>query len=132
MNLLDRLFAITYCAVREDKNKDRHKRTVFMIEGMFTFFLFSLIMIIVGTLDLRVVSYLIWALLIIPVVLLSYFYLRRYFFKSDHYLDIVKVTCQYSKRKKRFYAFIAIFLFILAGVQTIGGGMLMSYLLSLH
>ena len=80
MNLLDRLFAITYCAVREDKNKDRHKRTVFMIEGIVTFFLFSLIMIIVGVLDLRLTNYLIWVLLFIPVVFFSYFYLKSYFF----------------------------------------------------
>ena len=132
MNLLDRLFAITYCAVREDKNKDRHKRTVFMIEGIVTFFLFSFIMIIAGALDLRLTSYLIWALLFIPIVFLSYFYLKSYFFKTDHYLDIVEVIHQYSKRKKRFYAFTAVFLFILAGAQIIGAGMLMSYLLSLH
>lgn len=132
MNLLDKLFAITYCAVREDKNKDRHRRTVFMIEGIITFFLFSIIMIIVGVFDLPVVGLLTWALLIIPIVFLSYFYLKNYFFKSDHYLDIVKITHQYSKRKKRFYAFIAILLFLLSGAQIVGGGMLMSYLLSLH
>lgn len=132
MNMLDKLFAIVYCAVHEDKNKDRHKRTVFLIEGIISFFLFSLIMIIVGVIGLAVDSYFIWALMVIPVIFLSYFYLNRYFFRYDHYLDIVKVTNQYSKRKKRLYAFVAIFLFILAGAQTIGGGMLMSYLLSLH
>ena len=132
MNLLDRLFAITYCAVREDKNKDRHKRTVFMIEGIVTFLSFSIIMIILGAFDLQVINYLIWVLLFIPVVVLSYIYLNSYFLKSNHYMDIIEVTNQYSKKKKRFYALIAILLFILSGVQIIGGGILMSYLLSLH
>ena len=132
MNLLDRLFLITYCAVREDKNKDRHKRTVFMIEGIVTFISFSIVMIILGTFNLQVNNYLIWALLFIPVVVLTYIYLKNYFFKSNHYLEIVEVANQYSKKKKRFSAIIAILLFILSGVQIIGGGMLMSYLLSLH
>ncbi len=132
MNVLDKLFAITYCAVRKDKNDDRHKRTVFMIEGIINFFLFSLLMIFVGVFGLTVDSYLIWALIIVLIVFLSYFYLKRYFFKSNRYLDIVKITNQYSHRKKRCYAIISIFLFILSGIQIIGAGILMSYLLSLH
>jgi len=132
MNFLDRLFAITYCAVREDKNKDRHKRTVFMIEGIVTFISFSIIMIILGAFNLQVKNYLIWALLFIPIVVGNYIYLKSYFFKSNYYLEIVEVVNQYSKKKKIFCAIIAILLFILSGVQMIGGGILMSYLLSLH
>lgn len=132
MNIIEKSYSVFLCLTRDDKYGDRHKRAVIALEMVSTFILSFFIMIIIGLLNFRITNILIWGLIIGLVGLNTYLFFNKYLIKSKRYIRIVEKTKYYSKKKKLTYAILSVFLVLLSFCFLIGGGILMSYLLSLH
>jgi len=132
MLLLDKLYSLFSCLVREDGNGDKHKRTVLLID-MSTTFIFSFIMMVLfGLFNIRLTNFLLWIIAISFLGVISYRFYYDYFIKSKRYINIVENTLQISKKKKTIYAIFAALIYLLSLLLLVAGGILMSYLLSLH
>lgn len=130
MKVLDFLYEVSYCMTREDKTGDRYKRAAMLVEGYMIFLVIIISMIILGTLSIQVESKFIWIIIIVTESLVVYLLTRRYFFKMNHYKNLISRTQKFRKRKRRLYAFLSAIFLILSFVLLFGGGMFMSYLLS--
>ena len=132
MNIIEKTYSVFLCLTRDDEFKDRHKRAAMALEMVTTFLLSFFIMIIIGLLNFKITNILVWGLIIILIAFCTYLFFNRYLIKSARYIGIVEEEKQYSKKKKKSYAFLSVFLVLLSFCFLIGGGILMSYLLSLH
>lgn len=132
MNIIEKTYSVFLCLTRDDKFGDRHKRAAMALEMVTTFLFSFFIMIIIGFLNFRITNILLWGLIIVLIAFSTYLFFNRYLIKSERYIGIVEEAKQYSKKKKISYAFLSIFIVLLSFCFLIGGGMLMSYLLSLH
>lgn len=132
MNTIEKIYSISLCAVRKDKYGDKHKRALMVLEAILTFCIGILLMIFLGLFNLRLTNIWIWAVAYIGIGFLSYKLLNDYFIKSGRFKTIMEITDNYPKRKKRYYAIIAISAYIASAVLLVIGGITMSYLLSLH
>lgn len=132
MRILDKLYSIFLCLTKEDGMGDRHKRAVSFLEMVSTFFLSSLTMLVFGLCNLKIANQMLWLVIIGLQGLISYFFLNSYFIKSKRYVEIVKYTIEYEKKKKVLLAFIAVLVVLSSFVLLICSGILMSYLYSLQ
>lgn len=132
MNVIEKIYAIFLCLTRDDQYGDRHKRAAMALEMVSTFLLSFFIMIILGALNFRISNILIWGIIIGLIGFSTYLFFNKYLIKSERYIGIVEEAKQYSKKKKVSYAFLSVLIVIGSFCFLIGGGMLMSYLLSLH
>lgn len=132
MNIIDKMYSIFLCFTRDDKYGDRHKRAVMALEMVTNFLLSFFIMIIIGLLNFRIANIIVWGLIIVLIAVSTYLFFNNYLIKSERYIEIVEETKHYSKKKKMFYALLSVFLLLFSFCFLIGGGILMSYLLSLH
>lgn len=132
MNIIKKTYSVFLCLTRDDKFGDRHKRAAMALEMVTTFLLSFFIMIIIGLLNFKITNILLWGLIIVLIAFSTYLFFNRYLIKSERYIVIVEEAKQYSKKKKISYAFLSVFLVLLSFCFLIGGGILMSYLLSLH
>lgn len=132
MNFIEVLYSVFLCLTRDDKYGDRHKRAAMALEMVSTFLLGFFIMIIVGLLNFRITNLLIWMLVWGLIGFSTYLFFNRYLIKSERYIGIIEQTKQYSKKKKITYAFFSVLLVFISFCSLIGGGILMSYFLSLH
>lgn len=132
MNIIEKTYSVFLCLTRDDKFGDRHKRAAMALEMVTTFLLSFFIMIIIGLLNFKITNILVWGLIIVLIAFSTYLFFNRYLIKSERYIGIVEEEKQYSKKKKKSYAFLSVFLVLLSFCFLIGGGILMSYLLSLH
>jgi len=132
MNIIEKTYSVFLCLTRDDKFGDRHKRAAMALEMVTTFLLSFFIMIIIGLLNFKITNILLWGLIIVLIAFSTYLFFNRYLIKSERYIGIVEEAKQYSKKKKISYAFLSVFLVLLSFCFLIGGGILMSYLLSLH
>lgn len=132
MNIIEKTYSVFLCLTRDDKFGDRHKRAAMALEMVTTFLISFFIMIIIGLLNFRNTNILLWGLIIVLIGFSTYLFFNRYLIKSERYIGIIEETKQYSKKKKLSYAFLSVILVLLSFCFLIGGGILMSYLLSLH
>ena len=132
MKFIEKFYAIFFCLTRDDKYGDRHKRAADLLGMVSTFLLSFFVMTILGLLNFRITNVLIWALVIGIISFSTYLFFNTYLIKSKRYIGIVEQSRQYSKKKKNSYAFLSVFLLLISICFLIGGGILMSYLLSLH
>jgi hypothetical protein len=132
MNIIEKTYSVFLCLTRDDKFGDRHKRAAMALEMVTTFLLSFFIMIIIGLLNFKITNIFLWGLIIVLIAFGTYLFFNRYLIKSERYIGIFEEAKQYSKKKKISYAFLSVFLVLLSFCFLIGGGMLMSYLLSLH
>jgi len=132
MNIIEKTYSVFLCLTRDDEFGDRHKRAAMALEMVTTFLLSFFIMIIIGLLNFKITNILVWGLIIVLIAFSTYLFFNRYLIKSERYIGIVEEEKQYSKKKKKSYAFLSVFLVLLSFCFLIGGGILMSYLLSLH
>lgn len=132
MNSINFFYTVFLCATRDDKYGDRHKRAAMALEMVCTFLISFFVMVIIGLLNIRITNVLLWGLIIVLISFGTYLFFNRHLIKSERYIGIIEETRQYSKREKMFYAFLSIFLILFSFCFLIGGGILMSYLLSLH
>ena len=132
MNIIEKTYSVFLCLTRDDKFGDRHKRAAMALEMVTTFLLSFFIMIIIGLLNFKITNIFLWGLIIVLIAFSTYLFFNRYLIKSERYIGIFEEAKQYSKKKKISYAFLSVFLVLLSFCFLIGGGMLMSYLLSLH
>lgn len=132
MNFIEKTYSVFLCLTRDDKYGDRHKRAAMALEMVTTFLFSFFIMIIIGLLNFKITNILLWGLIIVLTAFSTYLIFNRYLIKSERYIGIVEESNQYSKKKKIFFAFLSVFLVLLSFCLLISGGILMSYLLSLH
>lgn len=132
MNQIEKIYSIILCAIRKDKYGDRHKRAVFLLEYICSSLLGTLLMILFGLFNLQIVNFWAWVVAWVGIVLFSYKLLNNYFIKSGRFKNIMDISDNYPKRKKRLYAVIAIISYVSSAVLLIIGGITMSYLLSVH
>jgi len=132
MNIIEKTYSVFLCLTRDDKFGDRHKRAAMALEMVTNFLLSFFIMIIIGLLNFKINNILLWGLIIVSIAFITYLFFNRYLIKSERYIGIVEEAKQYSKKKKLSYAFLSVFLMLLSFCFLICGGILMSYLLSLH
>lgn len=132
MLVLDKLYFIFSCLVREDGNGDKHKRTVLLIDMSTTFILSFIIMVLFGILNIRLIHFLLWIIVISILGLMSYRFYYDFFIKSKRYVNIEESTWKISKKRKKLYAVFAALIYLLSLLLLFVGGILMSYLLSLH
>ena len=132
MNIIEKTYSVFLCLTRDDKFGDRHKRAAMALEMVTTFLLSFFIMIIIGLLNFKITNILLWGLIIVLIGFSTYLFFNRYLIRSERYIEIVEEAKHYSKKKKISYAFLSAFLVLLSFCFLIGGGILMSYLLSLH
>jgi len=132
MLILDKLYSLFLCLVREDGNGDKHRRAVLLIDMTTTFVLSFITMILFGLFNLRLTNFLLWIIAISILGLISYRFYYNYFIKSKRYIAICEISTQFTKKKKTVYAIIAALIYLSSLALLLGGGILMSYLLSLH
>ena len=132
MLILDKLYGLFLCLVREDGNGDKNKRAVLLIDMSTTFILSFITMVLFGLFNIRLTNFLLWIIAISILGMISYHLYYDYFIKSKRYVNIAEVTLQISKKRKTVYAIIAALIYLLSLLLLLGGGILMSYLLSLH
>ncbi len=132
MIILDKLYSLFLCLVREDGNGDRHKRVVLLIDMTTTFVLSFIMMVLFGFFNIRVANFLLWIIAISILGMISYRFYYDYFIKSKRYANIAEITSQIPKKRKAIYAIIAALIYLLSLLLLLSGGILMSYLLSLH
>jgi|AntRauTorckE6833_2_1112554.scaffolds.fasta_scaffold21095_4 Ca2+/Na+ antiporter len=132
MKVLDFLFEVSYCMVREDKTGDRHKRAAMLVEGYVIFLVIIISMIVLGLLDIQIKSKVSWIIIIMGESYFVYLLIKKYFLRNDHYKNLISNTQKYRKKKRRYYAFLSAIFLLLSFVLLFGGGILMSYLLSFH
>lgn len=132
MNIVERTYSVFLCLTREDKYGDRHKRAAMALEMLSTFLLSFFIMVILGLFNIRINNILIWGLVIGLTGFGTYLFFSMYLIKSERHIKIIEDTKKYSNKRKLTYAILSVFLVLLSFCFLIGGGFLMSYLLSLH
>jgi len=132
VNIIEKLYSVFLCLTRDDKYGDRHKRAAIALEIISTSLLTFIFMILVGKFNFDVSNYFVILLSIGLFGFVSYLFFNRYLIKSQRYIRISEETKRYSKKKKISYAFLSVLLMLLSFCFLVGGGILMSYLLSLH
>ncbi len=132
MIIVDKLYSLFSCLVREDGNGDQHKRVVLLIDMTTTFVLSFIMMVLLGLFNIRLTAFFLWIIAISFLGLISYRFYYNYFIKSNRYVNIEEINSRIPKKRKTVYAIIAALIYILSLLLLLGGGILMSYLLSLH
>lgn len=132
MSFLDLLFFMFYCLTKEDGTGERHIRASYLLEIASTFLLSFLTFLILGLINIRPQSFIIWILIIIINAIISYLITKRYFIYSGRYKKILEQSKVYNKRRRKIYAITSLIIILMTFVILFLGGMLMSYLYSQH
>ena len=133
MKVLDFLYYVSYCTVKEDrKANDRHRRAAWLVEGIIFFIVGFLTMIVIGVIDLRITSIFFWGLLTGGLMLVVLTLVKKYFFRHEYYKVLINNIQKFQTHKRKLYAFLGIIFLFFSFLLMILGGIGMSYLLSLH
>jgi len=130
--MMDLIYYMFYCSVGNDGTKSKHEKVSYGMEIVATQILSFFTFIIVGALNIKISLVLLWLLIITGNEVVAYITIKTYYIKSGRYIAILKKYETTQNNKKITYKIIVIILFIISFVLLIGGGILMSYLLSLH
>ena len=134
MHFINFIYFMVYCCVREDNNSQwpRHERAAYLIDGILAQILFTLIMIVLGFLGVRMNHILMWIILVVLTIFISFKIVNSYYITSGRYKNIIFFYEDASKSKRLLYVILSILMFLSSFTLMFFGGMLMSYLLSLH
>lgn len=133
MKLMDFLYYVSYCTVKEDRNaNDRHRRAAWLVEGIIFFIVGFLIMIVIGVINLRITSIFFWGLLTGGLMLVVLTLVKRYFYRHEYYKVLLNNIQKFQTRTRRLYAFLGIIFLFFSFLLMILGGIVMSYLFSIH
>tara|TARA_R110001592_G_scaffold347491_1_gene641061 strand:+ start:656 stop:1066 length:411 start_codon:yes stop_codon:yes gene_type:complete len=134
MNVAEKIYLMYYFLVREDKTFSKKSRTLFLVESLLFFFLTMLLFVVLGALNLRFQNILFWILVVCLIPLpLSGLIAINYYKKSGRDLEIIKKGEElYSKRQRKLLGALALLLHVVGFCLMFSGGILMSYLWSLH
>lgn len=130
--MMDLIYYMFYCSAGNDGTKSKHEMVSYGMEIVATQILSFFTFIIVGALNIKITLFLLWLLIITGNAIVAYFTITAYYIKSGRYIAILKKYESTQNNKKLTYKIIVIILFIISFVLLIVGGILMSYLLSLH
>ena len=130
--MMDFIYYMFYCAAGNDGTKSKHGMVVYGMEIIATQILSFFTEILIGLLNLRIQVFLLWIFIISANAIIAYFSVNNYYIKSGRYNNIPEKYANTTNRKKILYKIIIIFVFVISFVLLFVGGMIMSYLLSLH
>lgn len=132
MKLPDFLFFMFYCLTKEDGTGERHIRASYLLEIASTFLLSFLTFIVFGLLNIRPQNFIVWILVIVINAIISYLITKRYYIYSGRFEKILELGKVYNKRRRTTYAITSLFIILILFVILFLGGILMSYLYTLH
>ena len=130
--MLDYLFYMFHCASGNDGTKTKHNMAAYGLELILTQLLFVIAMVTFGAINIKFASFIVYLFVFLPLPIISYFLIDNYYIKSEKYIGILNKYGSTSTKKKLRLKIIVIFIFIISFLMLIAGGILMSYLLSLH
>jgi len=130
--MMDFIYFMFYCAVGNDGTKSKHEMVVYVMEIIATQILSFVTFILIGLLNFRIQVFILWVLIISANAIIAYFSVNNYYIKSGRYNKIPDKYANTTNRKKSLYKIIIIFVFVISFVLLFVGGIIMSYLLSLH
>lgn len=89
-------------------------------------------MIFIGVCNIRFDSFIFYVLILFPIPFISYYLINGYYIKSGRYIKILEKHVNTPKRTKTIYKLIVVLLFLLSFISLFIGGIIMSYLFSIH
>jgi hypothetical protein len=125
------LYIVFYCMVKDDGTNTMNSRVLYLLEVFLTLCFLSFSMIILGALNIRFVNFYNYIFILLPCPILAYIIVKSRFRKTSYQRKIQNLPNLILK-KKRFFTFLSICLFIGVFVFLFFSGMLMSYFFSLH
>lgn len=130
--MIDLLYYMFHCSSNDNGTNSKHGMAAYGIELIFTqvFVFFS--MIFMGVCNIRFDSFIFYVLILLPVPFISYYVINGYYIKSGRYIKILEKHVNTPTRTKTIYKLIVILLFLLSFISLFVGGIIMSYLFSLH
>lgn len=130
--MIDLIYFMFYCSAGDDGTKSKHQMVAYGMEIVATQLLSFFTFIIIGVFNINILSYFLMVLIIIPNAIVAYFLVNSYYIKSGRYHTILEKYETTPKRTRTVYKLIVIILFIISFILLFVGGIVMSYLMSLH